>query len=237
MPEKESEAEANVMLPQANPKRKRQDEVNLQPANSLNVMFWYSNKKFEAMQNQIDQKYREPPRKRVIHNDYFFKSKSNSLQFKFNSGLQDHIEDFLDQNLHGSTVETQNAIVSKLLKRSKLIKIADGSPAGWATIAKYEDDPFASDSEDYNRVLAKSKNKSSFTSSSKSDRTHRPQFWDDGFQHGFNPPPPPFSVFFPPFKPENHHLPKAKRKCPNQHILDTAVGDTGAVGALRNEPK
>ena len=36
-----------------------------------------------------------------MHNDYSFKSKGNSLQFKFNSGLQGDIEDILDeQNLH-----------------------------------------------------------------------------------------------------------------------------------------
>ena len=89
------------------------------------------------MQNQIDQKYSEPPTKRAMHNDYFFKSKGNSLQFNFNAGLQDNIEDILyDQNLHESTVEALNAIVSKISKRNKLIKIADRSPAGWATIAE-----------------------------------------------------------------------------------------------------
>ena len=125
------------MPPQANPKRRRQDEVTLQPADSLNLIFGYFDKKFEAMQNQIDQKYREPPTKRAMHNDYSFKSKGNSLQFNFNAGLQDDIEDILyDQNLHESTVEALNAIVSKISKRNKLIKIADRSPAGWATIAE-----------------------------------------------------------------------------------------------------
>ena len=70
-----------------------------------------------------------------------------------------------------------------------MIKIADRSPAAWTTIAEYEDDPFTSDSEDSkkirrqpeNRAFAKIKKKSSFTSSSKQDRTHRPQFRNDGF--------------------------------------------------------
>ena len=151
--EEESSAESTVMPPQANPKKKRQDEVTLQPTDSLNLMFGYFDKKFEAMQNQIDQKYREPPKKRAMHNDYSFKSKGNSLQFKFNAGLQDDIEDILDnQNLHESTVEALNAIVSKISKRNKLIKIPDRSLAGGATIAEYEDDPFASDSEDSKKI-------------------------------------------------------------------------------------
>ena len=116
---------------QANPKRKCQDEVTLEPADSLNLMFRYFDKKFEAMQNQIDQKYREPPKKRAMHNDYSFKSKGNSLQFRFNAGLQYDIQDILDdQNLNGSTVEAINVIVSKTSKRNKMIKIADRSPSG-----------------------------------------------------------------------------------------------------------
>ena len=135
--EEEFSAESTVMPPQANPKRRRHDEVTLQPADSLNLILGYFDKKFEAMQNQIDQKYREPPTKRAMHNNYSFKSKGNSLQFSFNAGLQDDIEDILyDQNLHESTVEALNAIVSKISKRNKLIKIADRSPAGWATIAE-----------------------------------------------------------------------------------------------------
>ena len=83
--EEESAAKSTVMPPQANPKRKRQDEVTLQPGDSLNLMFEYFDKKFEAMQNQIDQKYREPPQKRAMHNDYSFKVKV--ILYKSNSTL------------------------------------------------------------------------------------------------------------------------------------------------------
>ena len=106
-------------------------------------MFGYFDKKLEAMQNQIDQKYREPLRKRAIHNDYF-KSKVNFQQFKFNSGLQENIKDIHDDHLHESTVEALKAIVSKISKRNKIIKNTDCSPAGWATIVEYQDDPFGS---------------------------------------------------------------------------------------------
>ena len=42
------------MPPKTNPKRKRQDEVTLRPADSVNLMFGYFDKTFQAMQNQID---------------------------------------------------------------------------------------------------------------------------------------------------------------------------------------
>ena len=49
-----SETESTIISSQGKPKRKRQDEENLQPADSLNSMFGYFDKKFEAMQNQIN---------------------------------------------------------------------------------------------------------------------------------------------------------------------------------------
>ena len=70
-----------------------EDEVNLEPADSLNFVCGHFDKKFEAMQNQINQKCRELPRSRVIHKDYSFKSKDNFLQFTFSSGLEDDLKD------------------------------------------------------------------------------------------------------------------------------------------------
>ena len=49
MSEEESAAKSTVMPPQANRKRKRQDEVTLQLADCLNLMFEYFNKTFEAI--------------------------------------------------------------------------------------------------------------------------------------------------------------------------------------------
>ena len=71
----------------------------------------------------MDQKYRETPKKRAMHNNYSFKSKVNSSQFKFNAGLQDDIDNILDdRNFHELTGEALNAIVSKISKRNKFYK-------------------------------------------------------------------------------------------------------------------
>ena len=100
-----------------------------------------------------------------------------------------------------------------------MIKIADCSPVELATISEYEDEPFASDSEDSkkirqaeNRALAKNKNKSLFTSSSKPDRLDRPQIRNDDFQHGINTPLPPFSESSP-FNQSQEQAPKPKDTC------------------------
>ena len=44
MSEEESVAESTIMPPQANPERKRQNEVTLQPVDSLHLMFVYFDK-------------------------------------------------------------------------------------------------------------------------------------------------------------------------------------------------
>ena len=112
-------------------------------------MFGYLDKKFDAIQNQIDQKYSKSLKKRAIHNHYSFKSNGNSLQFKFNSGLQDEIEDILNEhNLHESTNEALNTNVSITSKRNKVLKIANHYLVGWGTVAEHEVSPFTNDWED-----------------------------------------------------------------------------------------
>lgn len=92
-----------------------EDEVNLEPADSLNFACVHFDKKFEVMQNQINPKCRELPRSRVIRKDYSFKSKDNSLQFNFSSGLQDDLKDILDDHsIYESNAKPLNTTVSKI---------------------------------------------------------------------------------------------------------------------------
>ena len=85
-----------------------EDEVNLEPADSLNFACVHFDKKFEVMQNQINPKCRELPRSRVIRKDY-------SLQFNFSSGLQDDLKDILDDHsIYESNAKPLNTTVSKI---------------------------------------------------------------------------------------------------------------------------
>ena len=73
--------------------------------------------------------------KKAIHSDYSFKVKL--FFYNSNSGLQYDTQEILDdQNLHESTIEALNAIVSEISKKNRLIRTTDRSLPGWVTIAE-----------------------------------------------------------------------------------------------------
>ena len=84
-----------------------------------------------------------------------------------------------------------------LKRRNKLIKMADRSVLGWDTVAEYEADPIASDSDDgkkirqaENKALTKRKSKTSnkLTLRVPSQKPSGQQFQIDGKHNGFTPP-------------------------------------------------
>ena len=98
-------------------------------------MFGYLDKKFEAMQNQIDQNIGNLRRKEQCKTATVLKVQV--ILYNSNSMLEYEmiLRTFLTTKISTS-----------------LIKIADRSPAGWPTITEYEDGPFASDSEDSKKI-------------------------------------------------------------------------------------
>ena len=64
--------------------------------------------------------------------------------------LQDIIDSISDEQDPVST--SLKAVISKLKKRNKLIKIADSTERGWAVVVEYEKEPIGSDSDDCKRI-------------------------------------------------------------------------------------
>lgn len=83
-----------------------------------------------------------------------FKSEGNRIQHSFNEEvlecLQKLYKQFLDTGRPSATIAT--GLISKLKDRNKLIRIADSSVGGWATVREYESSDIADNEEDEKRI-------------------------------------------------------------------------------------
>ena len=84
-----------------------------------------------------------------------FKHAGNERQYSFNTTVMQHLEDAKD-SLHDNSLRDSarsiNKAIDLLHNRNKMIRLADRSQAGWATVKEYEDDDLADDSADEHRL-------------------------------------------------------------------------------------
>ena len=67
-----------------------------------------------------------------------FRLESNRIQFGFNSEILEGLE-CISIGIRQQDADLCKNLISKLMKRNKLIKVFDRSLGGWATVREYEE--------------------------------------------------------------------------------------------------
>ena len=158
-------------------------------------MMNYFDKRFEG----IEKKLQQPNKKAKTEDTFKFKQKGNRIQFEFNQQTLKSVQNIssaLNNDDASKANDLCDDLTAKLKRRNKLLKIAHRSVLGWDTVAEYETDPIASDSDDgkkirqaQNRALTKRKSKKSNKLNLRIPR-QKPsgqQFRIDGEHNGFTP--------------------------------------------------
>ena len=103
--------------------------------------------RFEGIEKELQQ----PSNKNAKIEDTFkLKHKGNRIQLEFNQKILKIVENLSSALNNDDTSEANGLcddLTAKLKRRNKLIKMADRSVLGWDTVAQYEADTIASDSD------------------------------------------------------------------------------------------
>nr|XP_054771917.1 uncharacterized protein LOC129279877 [Lytechinus pictus] len=103
-----------------------------------------------------------------------FKFKGNKLQFEFNNSQLERVQTATNAIKKGDTasaiLELQK-VEDDILKRNKLIRIADKSEDGWKVVDEYLSEELASDSDDDKKIRAAQNRAASKRKKAKSNRS------------------------------------------------------------------
>lgn len=89
--------------------------------------------------------------------EHEFKYKSNKKQFEFNEDIEFKIKQTIELIKDGSKKRSSKQledVLNDIKSRNKLIRMADKSSGGWATVAEYQSDSIASDTDDEKKMRA-----------------------------------------------------------------------------------
>ena len=178
-------------------KRRKQNSKIQDSSDPFKLMMKYFDKRFEG----IEKKLQQPSNKNAKIEDTFkFKHKGNRIQFEFNQQILQIVKNLSSAFNNDDTTEAidlYGGLTAKLKRWNKLMKMPDRSVLGWDTVAEYEPDPIASDSDvgkkikqAENRALTKKKTKTSnkLTLGVPSQKPSGHQFRIDGEHNSFTPP-------------------------------------------------
>ena len=162
--------------------------ANLDTGETFDLIRHYFDRKFDTLKTEIlaeTQSSDSLSRKRKIA-EVTFKSTSNKIQFRFNCEMLELVEKAeASAKLKGN--KHLEELKSNVKNRIKLIRIADKSPGGWQTVAEYQDDEIASDSDDQKKIRAAEaralRKKKAFADAFKrSDGQSRPPYFNNNPQ-------------------------------------------------------
>lgn len=130
-------------------------------SNSIQKLKDYFDDKFDSITREA-----KSPQKQ----EKAFNKNSCKIQFEFNQKQLRLVKDAIKLMESGAVnrpLEKLEEVKKNLKKRNKLIKIADKSQFGWATVKEYETDSVASNSEDEKKIKKAEKRAAEKQSSSK----------------------------------------------------------------------